>query len=313
MAPDNNSDITWIPLSETLADASAIRADSAQLRNWALVLSARNIPFKLTPEKRPVELFIPDSFLEIACHEIGLYSAENKNVPAPAVKSIQPADNVMVSLSILLLLGIFHNLTYFQISGFGYISIDWLYLGSADNAKILSGEWWRVITALTLHADGQHLMGNILIGGYFVVRLCQWTGSSLGWLLILSSGVMGNVLNALVQNSEHNAVGASTAIFGAIGIAGALGTIHSRRRLVRLWFLPLAAAGILLAFLGSGSVDSHTDVGAHLFGFICGVTLGIPAGILLTQKREFDRSRQIIIAITTIIIVLGAWLIALTH
>ena len=311
MALENDSDITWLPLSEALADARASQTDPAQLRNWALVLSARNIPFKLITEKRPSEIYIPESFLEIACHEIWLYRTENKNVPTPVVKCIQPADNIMVSLSILLLLGIFHNLTYFQISGFGYISIDWLYLGSADNAKILAGEWWRVITALTLHADGQHLMGNILIGGYFVVRLCQWTGSSLGWLLILSSGVIGNLLNALVQNSGHNAVGASTAIFGAIGIAGALGTIHSRRRLVRLWFLPLAAAGILLAFLGSGSGDSHTDVGAHLFGFICGVILGIPAGILITKKGPFTRSRQIIIAAIAVAIVLGAWLTAL--
>lgn len=308
--PEQTDEIHWLPITEALSHALGNRPSPKQLRNWALVLSARNIPFKPVPEKKPVELYVPANHINIAAHEITLYLEENsKNEPVR--NFIEPSDNVMVSVSVLLLLGIFHNLTYFQISGFGHNSIDWLQLGSANSAKILAGEWWRAITALTLHTDGQHLLGNILIGGYFVVRLCQWTGTGLGWALILSSGVMGNLLNALVQNSGHNAVGASTAIFGAIGIAGALGTTQSRKLRIRLWFLPLAAAGILLAFLGAGSGDSHTDVGAHLFGFICGVLLGIPAGVYINKKGSPGRRDNRILASTALGTILFAWTLAL--
>lgn len=311
MEPENKSGSNWLPLSQILSDAGETQPDSKQLRNWALVLSARNIPFQLTPKKRPTEIYVPARFISISCFEINLYLAENSKDPSLEYRSIEPVDNVITSLSILLLLGIFHNLTYLQISGFGHSSIDWLHLGSADNIKILAGEWWRVITALTLHADVQHLLGNLLIGGYFIIQLCRITGTGLGWLLILGSGSLGNLLNAIMQNSGHNAVGASTAIFGAIGIAGALGTIRSRNRLMRLWLLPLAASGLLLAFLGTGSGDSQTDIGAHLFGFCCGVILGIPAGMIITEKGIPGRSWNIILAIIAISILGSAWLTAL--
>src|SRR5438552_2921790 len=43
----------------------------------------------------------------------------------------------------------------------------WFERGSADAERIVShGEWWRVVTALTLHADAAHAVGNALLGGF---------------------------------------------------------------------------------------------------------------------------------------------------
>jgi len=36
--------------------------------------------------------------------------------------------------------------------------------GDMDSAKVLAGQWWRLFTAVTLHADLAHLMGNITFG-----------------------------------------------------------------------------------------------------------------------------------------------------
>src|SRR5205823_3241225 len=36
----------------------------------------------------------------------------------------------------------------------------WFALGSADAARMHGGEWWRALTALTLHADLAHVASN---------------------------------------------------------------------------------------------------------------------------------------------------------
>lgn len=305
--PDND----WTELLPVLAEVKQRLPSTRDLRNWMLVLAARGIPFRVDHEKRPTTIEIPRQHLEIARHEISLYRAENDGITTPETIALQMADNALPTLSVLLLLGIFHNLTYFHISGFGHGSIDWLQLGNADSGKILAGEWWRIVTALTLHADGLHLLGNLLIGGYFVVRLCQIAGSGLGWSLVLASGALGNLLNALMHGSGHNAVGASTAIFGAIGIAGALNAVLARQRSPRFWLLPMAAAAVLLVFLGTGEEGSRTDIGAHLFGFFVGIGLGIPAGLLLVRSGQPKRAVNILLIGAGIAVVLGSWLLAL--
>jgi membrane associated rhomboid family serine protease len=68
-------------------------------------------------------------------------------------------------------------------------------------------------------------------------------------------------------------IGASTAVFGALGIAAALawqrGT--STGPGLRRW-VPLAGGVMLLALLGVGG--ERTDIGAHMAGFIVGGVLG---------------------------------------
>ena len=86
----------------------------------------------------------------------------------------------------------------------------------------------RLVTALTLHADWQHLLGNLLIGGIFISRLCRDLRSGPAWLLLLASGALGNLANAWLQNPAHRAVGASTAIFGAVGMLATISMVRSR-------------------------------------------------------------------------------------
>jgi membrane associated rhomboid family serine protease len=146
--------------------------------------------------------------------------------------------------------------------------------GEADARAILDGEWWRAITALTVHANGEHLLGNAVFGGLFVGVLGSAVGSGTALCVTLAAGTAGNLLNAWLRAPLHQAVGASTAVFGAVG---ALSGVAFRRRrgegLARAW-LALGAGLALLAMLGS---NVETDVGAHFFGFVVGVPLGYAA------------------------------------
>ncbi len=58
-------------------------------------------------------------------------------------------------------------------NAFGF---DWLEAGAGHAAAIAHGEVWRAVTALTLHADGGHLLGNLALGSIVALLLAQVTG-----------------------------------------------------------------------------------------------------------------------------------------
>jgi len=139
---------------------------------------------------------------------------------------------------------------------------------------VVSGEWYRCATALLLHADSIHLVGNMVGLTIFATAVCSITGWGMGWLLILASGISGNLINAYVYGYGHSSIGASTAVFGALGLLSSyqfLKKIQAPGSRFQL-LLPLGAGLALLAFTGS---SSHTDIMAHLFGFFSGVFMGL--------------------------------------
>jgi rhomboid protease GluP len=276
-----------------------------EVRIAALVLEARAIPCRTHRSLRGWRLAVRARDLERAAEELALYRQENHNWPPPAPAAVPHQANTLITLSVLGLLGIFHNLTYLSLHGFGHHPIDWLELGSADAGKILAGQWWRAITALTLHSDGLHLLGNLVIGGFFVDRLCREIGAGTGWALVVLAGLLGNLANALLQPDWHRAVGASTAVFGAVGILAVRSALRHRHTLLRRWLLPVAAALALLGLLGTGG--ENTDIGAHLLGFLAGLGLGWPAARISHHSRTLGLLAGGGAALLTV----GAWLAAL--
>ena len=75
-------------------------------------------------------------------------------------------------------------------------------------------------------------------------------------------------------------VGASTAVFAAVGLLVAHGMIWSHGgqgfRRHRSWLVPFGGGLGLLGVFGSGGDGLNVDVGAHLAGFVAGVAVGMP-------------------------------------
>lgn len=156
-------------------------------------------------------------------------------------------------------------------------SLDWLSAGQASAGLIVDGQWWRNFTALSLHVDVAHLTSNLVVGAFFGVLLSRIIGGGLAWLLILLAGGIGNGLSAMVQPSGHTAIGASTAVFGALGLVAVLMSKYQASawtRGARRW-VPIAAGVTLLAFLGIQG--ERIDVGGHIAGFVAGCLLGAGA------------------------------------
>ena len=187
--------------------------------------------------------------------------------------------------------------------------LDWLSAGAADAGAIKSGEWWRAFTALGLHGDLGHLLSNVAFGAFFGIVLTQILGAGLGWLAILMSGGLGNIVSAMFHSGSHAAIGASTAVFGALGLVA--GLTWQRQRFFRSGlrrYAPLAAGLMLLAFLGIGG--ERTDIGGHIAGFAAGIALAVP--LYLARDRIPDDLRsQFRYGGIAILVFALAWIIAL--
>lgn len=170
---------------------------------------------------------------------------------------------------------------------------------------ILRGELYRSATSLMIHANALHLTGNILGIAIFGTAVCSIAGWGVGWLMILATGVVGNLVNAVLYKTGHLSVGASTAVFGAIGILAAQQFFKKFRlpgQRMRAW-LPLGGGLGLLSILGSGA---HTDLTAHLFGFIAGITLGALYGLFVT--RPATKASQAFFLLLALTVLVMSWM-----
>jgi rhomboid protease GluP len=192
----------------------------------------------------------------------------------------------------------------------------WENRGVADSEAILSGQWWRTITALTLHGDGPHLAANLATGLLYAFFLIPRLGSGLTWLGILLCGALGNALNAWGYRGDHHlSIGASTACFGALGILVGMESIARWRepRTRSLWQLivPIGAGLALLAFLGVGDDDKREriDYMAHFWGLMAGLGGGALAEALLVNDRLSPRGQRLA-AFLAVVLVAVSWLLA---
>jgi membrane associated rhomboid family serine protease len=280
-----------------------------QARSWMLVLASRRIPCQQLKTVNGYYLLVPSQFLTTAREQIELYQQENQNWPPP-LPQVEPLyENQLATLFVFILLCGFANVTVLETVIRGWPHFDWQQLGSARAGLIVAGEWWRTATALTLHAGGLHLAGNVVFGILLIGRLARDIGSGFAWSLVLATGMGGNYLNALLQSPQHTAVGASTAVFGAVGILAGLNLIRYRKPLWRRWALPLAGAFALLALLGAGG--ERTDLGAHLFGLLVGIGLGAGCGGLLVRLGRPGKWLNRLLGLAAALLIADAWYLAL--
>lgn len=288
----------------------AVRQPTRQhLRLWALVLASQNIPYLLENNQPAWRLLVPEERQADALAEIRTFEEQNWNWPASAPSPHPHAENLLATLSVLVLLAIFHNLVQSGMLVVNGAPPDWLQLGMVQSGRIKDGEWWRLVTALTLHGDLQHLLGNLCIGGIFIILLCRQLGSGLAWTMLLGAGIIGNSANVMLQPATHNSVGASTAVFGAIGILAAISMVRYRHHPLRRWSLPVAAALALLAILGTEG--KNTDLGAHFFGFLAGSVLGVVVECLSIRYGYPGRRLNLLLALVSVAVVATAWWYAL--
>ena len=272
---------------------------SEQRSTYTLVLSAMDIYFLALENETGWLILVQDEDYEQARHQIEQYLAETEaDTPAPQPDNGgYPATASGLWAALLLMLWQIH------ISADGGLS-EVVRKYGASAAKILNGEFYRTVTALVIHADPVHLAANMVGLALFGTAVCSLTGWGMAWFLILITGIVGNYLTAVFYQALHTAVGASTSIFGAMGILCGHQFITKIRipgqRFKAL--LPLGGGMALLSFIGSGE---RADIVAHLLGFLAGIGIGILYAFW--DSKPADKSLQVACFLVAIIILTMAW------
>lgn len=277
-------------------------------RIYSLVLSANRIPHTITSQNATsTDIMVPNGLADRAETEIDAYIEENANWPlqAPPVEEFRPAFRIL-ALFIVGLLG----LVYLQ-TGTWQEKSPWFIAGAGDSGAILAdGQYYRLVTALTLHADGMHLLGNCVLGGFLLHFFFQILGNGIGLASLLVTATLANFFNVLSHGPDHHFVGFSTAVFALIGMLSSL----NFRRHVSLGrthlLMPIMAGSAMLAMVGSSG--EHTDLGAHFFG----LSIGLAAGYLLGLKSLLHLRSSFWLQASLTFLSMGccllAWKVALT-
>ncbi|MFV0421454.1 rhomboid family intramembrane serine protease [Oleidesulfovibrio sp.] len=289
---------------------------------WPLVLASRGIPYRLQHRSSGSALYVPVFLEQLAASEIAKSVQENKPAPAPPV-TFPALRTGSATFWLLLCVIIWHGIRMHwwpQLSAslpaaMSNLSADqWAEAGRVEGLRILAGgEWYRVVTALTLHADSRHLFGNIVSGGIFLGLLSSRTGSGIAWLMALIAGISGNVCSVLFSGYYYASLGFSTAVFGAVGaLCGTTLAFGGHRSTIKA--VTVVAAGLgLLAMLGMEG--ERTDITAHIFGLICGFVVGQLGGRLLYIDRLYGTEWQARLnkpcGLLAAIIVMAGWWVAL--
>ncbi len=255
-----------------------------ELRIFSLVLLAARIPHTIVSQAAASwEITVAVSHAERAGYEIAAYIEENSNWPVQLPKAEYLPIFQLLSPVIVGCLGLLHLK-----AGTWEQQSHWFLAGAGDSAEILNGgQYYRLITALTLHADGLHLLGNCLLGGILLHYYFQILGNGIGLFSLLVTAALANLLNVIAHGPGHQFVGFSTAVFSVIGILSSLNfRRHSSLGRTHL-LMPLMAGSAMLAMVGSGG--EHTDLGAHFFGLVMGLFAGYLLGVrpLISLRSSF--------------------------
>jgi rhomboid protease GluP len=271
---------------------------------WLLVLTAEGFSPEVYPTPPGFAVTVPNEQSEMAFVILSEYEKENSsNRREPHIRPDPP--RFEAGLAVAAVIVIFHTLTVGL-----FRDVPWLGRGSADASKLIHGQLWRAVTALTLHADFGHAFGNALAAALLFSALASVLGWGVSLMIVLVTGAVGNLVNAYFHAPPHVSIGASTAIFAAVGLFGSIATFRNRQlaepRRRSLWAPPAAAIALLCLL---GTTGERVDVLAHLLGFVSGALGGVViAGLVFAPP---DLCVQVICGSAAAALLVGCWIAAL--
>ena len=187
----------------------------------------------------------------------------------------------------LALLGI--NVVVFLLCSFAF---GWMYEKGAMITEVVlrDGQYYRLFTAMFLHADPQHLINNMLmlaLGGAIVEH---YTGHAFYFFLYMLSGLFGNMISMAyeIQNRlSWVSVGASGAIMGLVGFV-VVWILVNRKTFIRSRSLMIRLALLGVFVIEACFFQKGANTAAHTGGFLTGAVLGVINIIVLKNNKNME-------------------------
>jgi len=273
----------------------------------ALVMTSLGIPHQTVRDVQGFILIVPTAHAAQAAAELESYRTENVDWPPKDRKLLKVSDGYAGAAAYVALL-----ISGYLLQERGGFGLDWNAAGTAHAELVTSSEPWRAFTALSLHSGLRHIGSNLFFGSLFGVLVVHVLGTGLGWATIVLAGGLGNLLNAWIQSGDHRSIGASTAVFGALGaLVACQWSVHLRRR--RRWLAILVGLA-MVGWLGvpEKAIEQNVDFMAHITGFAAGLLLGLGAGAWITRGTVSVGMQRLLAFMAAATIPL-CWLLAFTR
>lgn len=272
LPPDSSAETAEGRTPETLVEAGVYPTLTEGFEH-GLVILAMGRPYWLMSSESGHRLLVEAEAVGQAREQLACFDRESAGWPPPPLVETAPDRKFELATPLLwacLVLAVF----WAQLRWPG----RWEEFGALDAQAVFGrGEWWRIATALFLHADWGHLLSNLLSGIFVFSAVLTTIGRGRGWLVLGLASVAGN-LAALVlhRGGAYSSLGASTAIFAGLGLLAGRAIRFVRRvdhpHRWRAMLVPFAAGTGLLALYGAGG--PQVDIVAHVTGFTAGLTFG---------------------------------------
>ena len=164
-------------------------------------------------------------------------------------------------------------------------------LGQKDNAGIVQGEYWRLITPIFLHVNLIHLLFNSYVLYILGPPIERTFGYARFLIVYIISGIAGVVASFAFTSAPS--IGASGAIFGLVGaqivylqrnrsLLGGTGRYRMRN------LIQFSAINLFFGFIMPG-----IDNWGHIGGLLGGAAMSWMIGPLFALRREFDGSPRV--------------------
>jgi rhomboid protease GluP len=177
-----------------------------------------------------------------------------------------------------------------------------VHYGATNAYLVLSGQWWRLLTATFVHVGLLHIATNMW---------CLWNLGLLGEPLLgpagliavyLITGVAGNLLSLLFNVFHRDGISVGAGASGAVfGIAGILIVLLSNKKLpipafelsrLRRSVIQFAVLNLVIGIGANFTSIVRIDNHAHIGGFLSGLALGVPLLPRMTSGRTRYLQRQ---------------------
>ncbi len=162
-----------------------------------------------------------------------------------------------------------------------------LQMGNLNIYDVLSGhEYGRILWAMFLHADLNHLFNNMVILLFMGAMLEREAGHLAFVCIYMLSGLCGNISSLIYKLLHHSmslSVGASGAVFGMDGLLLAL-VFFSVRGMPAV--TPARAVIMIVLSLYNGFMSSNIDNAAHMGGLIAGFIQGCL--LCIVQRMKYN-------------------------
>lgn len=166
---------------------------------------------------------------------------------------------------------------------------DWSRYLPAVRIRVFEGnEWWRIFTAIFIHADWGHLMSNLYMLGFFSYFTCGYYGFFVYPVLSIFVSAIVNLVAIYTYPDEVRLLGASGMVYVLGGFWLTLFFLVQRQH--TLFSRALRVTGISLMVFFPSTFVPRTSYRTHAIGFAFGVLIGL---VYFAKAKKKLRSYEI--------------------